>query len=76
MVTTLGKFKWGMRGSVGRGGVVRVNRRWEDFRRRERKGRGGGSSKKGTEGEKGKKMLLNISQSKKLKKKGLEPGKH
>lgn len=37
---------------------------------------GGGSSKKGTEGEKGKKMLLNISQSKKLKKKGLEPGKH
>ena len=37
---------------------------------------GGGSSKKGTEGEKGKKMLLNLSQSKTLKKKGLEPGKH
>ena len=37
---------------------------------------GGGSSKKVTDGEKEKKIVLNISQSKKLKKKGLEPGKH
>ena len=31
---------------------------------------GGGSSKKGTEGEKEKKKVLNISQSKKLEKRG------
>ena len=47
VVTTLGKFKWGMRGSGGRGGVIRVNRRWEDYRGRERKGLEVGVLKRG-----------------------------
>ena len=49
----------------------------EGLRKLGEKTAGGESSKKGTEGEKlKKKMLLNISQSKKLEKKWLEPGKH
>ena len=60
---------------VGNGGGIRGNRRWEDYGRRERKGREVGVLKRGLEGVKEKKMLLNISQSKK-KKPGFEPGKH
>ena len=57
VVTTLGKFKWGKMGSGG-GRWIRVNRRWEDYGRRERKGREVGVLKiKGTEGEEEKKCF-------------------
>ena len=46
-------------------GGIRGNRRREDYGRRKRKGREVGVLKRGLEGVKEKKMLLNISQSKK-----------
>ena len=46
------------------------------YGRRERKGPEVGALKRGQKEKKKRNMLLNISQSKKLEKKGLEPGKH
>ena len=60
----------------GGGGVIRVNRRWEDYKRRERKGREVGVLKRGQREKKEKNVFKYFLLEKTKLKKGLEPGKH
>lgn len=72
----MGSGRGGGGGGKGREGI-QVNRRWKDYGSWERKRREVRVPKRGQkERNLKKKMLLNISQSKKLEKNGLEPGKH
>ena len=56
------------------GGVIRVNRRWEDYKRRERKGREVGVLKRGQREKKEKNVFKYFLLEKTKLKKGLEPG--